>query len=100
MFIVRGHFIELENEDMDLMMSGAKTFVIRKNDRNFEESDLVCFVRKNCRGASDYALGRISHVTKSKQWFGNVVFGFNKIERGETRDVKQFRDEFKKALSL
>jgi len=100
---VKGHYLKIEGEYLDLIISGDKTFEISKNDRGYETGDLVALARID---GKDLVMARILHVTKFKQRWGYVVFSLGNVEHVEhvehveTCDIKQFRDSFKKAFSL
>jgi ASC-1-like (ASCH) protein len=72
------HDLKIEKRYLDLILSGKKTFEIRKNDRDFKEGDFL--VLRDIHPASFEYMGRallveVVYLTEFEQKEGYVVMG-------------------------
>lgn len=77
------HELKILPEFFEAVTSGRKQFEIRKNDRQFQVGDLVIlreWVQGNYTGNSYHVF--ITYVTDFGQPEGQVVFGFQPMDRG------------------
>lgn len=78
------HYLKIERPFFEAVVSGEKTFEIRKDDRGFQRGDIVVLsevdeVTKKFTDRS--ATATISYVTGFKQQSGYVVFSISVIGR-------------------
>ena len=74
------HNLKIKSEHLEAIMSGVKTFEIRKNDRNFKVGDRVTLIEEE---GERYLTIRINYITSYAQQDGYVVFSFGWISGGK-----------------
>lgn len=74
------HNLKIKSEHLEAIISGVKTFEIRKNDRNFKVGDRVTLIEEE---GERYLTIRINYITSYAQQDGYVVFSFGWISGGK-----------------
>lgn len=78
------HDLKISNRYYDDVVSGLKTFEIRKNDRNFKVGDLIRLHEVNVFGEYTSRLSdfyKIIYITDYEQKDGYVVLGIKEVEK-------------------
>ncbi|WP_158125248.1 DUF3850 domain-containing protein [Vibrio fluvialis] len=74
------HNLKIKSEHLEAIISGVKTFEIRKNDRDFKVGDRVTLIEEE---GERYLTIRINYITSYAQQDGYVVFSFGWISGGK-----------------
>lgn len=74
------HNLKIKSEHLEAIVSGVKTFEIRKNDRDFKVGDRVTLIEEE---GERYMTIRINYITSYAQQDGYVVFSFGWIGGGK-----------------
>jgi hypothetical protein len=81
---VKVHELKTELIYMNSILDGSKRFEIRRNDRFFEEGDIV--ILRDWNGSyfgTRYMIGEITYVSDFEQNENYIVFGFTAIKSGD-----------------
>jgi len=80
---MKKHRLKIKPQYLEAIISGDKTFEIRKNDRDFKVGDRVELIdNENQR----YLIIRIKYIDDYAQLPGYIVFSFDWIEGGHIHD--------------
>lgn len=73
------HQLKIKSEYLEAIISGVKTFEIRKNDRDFKVGDRVTLIDTESKR---YLVIRIKYISDYAQQGGYIVFSFDWIQGG------------------
>ncbi|ENN6810691.1 DUF3850 domain-containing protein [Vibrio fluvialis] len=74
------HQLKIKSEHLEAIISGVKTFVILKSDRDFKVGDRATLIEEE---GNRYLTIRINYITSYAQQDGYVVFSFGWISGGK-----------------
>ncbi|EOG9062802.1 DUF3850 domain-containing protein [Vibrio fluvialis] len=74
------HQLKIKSEHLEAIISGVKTFVILKSDREFKVGDRATLIEEE---GNRYLTIRINYITSYAQQDGYVVFSFGWISGGK-----------------
>ncbi|CAM2804401.1 DUF3850 domain-containing protein [Vibrio diazotrophicus] len=74
------HQLKIKSEHLEAIISGVKTFEIRKNDRDFKVGDRVTLIEEE---GNRYLTIQINYITSYAQQDGYIVFSFGWISGGK-----------------
>lgn len=77
------HVIKIEQQYLDAIVEGSKTFEIRLNDRGYQKGDTVTL-----KGLHNFVKAKITYVTNFMQKDNVVVFGINVLKHEDFRATK------------
>jgi ASC-1-like (ASCH) protein len=75
------HALKIERVYLQRIISGEKTFEIRKNDRDYQAGDTVCFSDKPAQKGEKFWCADIGYVSHYEQKEGYVVFSLLNVRK-------------------